>query len=671
MMLNDSQLKIYQSLDIDSEFNIGLLILYIIEGSSKILINGQMKEYEANELIIINDLQRYEIKSNKNTIIASLYISREELDAFYNFNKKYFINTEKLDSKLLKINMIDLITCYVNPNSKNLDNIIEQIHQLMTTLHEYRILDDKYNLSEDIDVRKGFDYMYAHCKEKLYFSDVARNGLLTERNLSKKLREVTGLRYLELLKMIRLSHCTFDLMYTKKCLAQIASENGYANEGVLIDLFRNRYGITPARFRKQMMHDTYYTFHHKHAIQLKNFDNIHDQLKQLTNQNIGHVNINIREEDSWNDKIRTPNLLIYITNIETLTNYFQQSKLLSMRREMGQYNILFSYQLFKDICRSDFESNKRVHQMFSFILEHQFDISFEIKLCRTQKLVEYTTRLKRLLNYLTDCTYFYGPRTFKFYIDATYQQFDKISQIIKENLKDTIVTLVMNSQNNYLAKRMSHKMNDNKQITYKVHREIEASKNTATILKNNPSVKILYQPKIPNKIESLISIVKWSIKYSQVVSIIIDDTWIDSMIPSQSSHLIIKELQLNTESQYQFFELLLTLIRLRGEIVYYNGLILMTKYMTEYQIIVFPNLQIIKEVYQRINVTDLKLGDIEYRHQDFWIKSASIIKHQSNTSENTYTKQERIYTKVGENFIFQFYTTPDVIKHIYIKQKIN
>ncbi|UXV31789.1 hypothetical protein [Mammaliicoccus sciuri] len=42
-MLYDSNLKIYQPLNIQSDFNMGLLLLFVIEGSSKIYINGKKK----------------------------------------------------------------------------------------------------------------------------------------------------------------------------------------------------------------------------------------------------------------------------------------------------------------------------------------------------------------------------------------------------------------------------------------------------------------------------------------------------------------------------------------------------------------------------------------------------------------------------------------------------
>ncbi len=101
-MLYDSNLKIYQPLNIQSDFNMGLLLLFIIEGSSKIYINGKRKIYQANDIVIINDLEHYRIYSNEDTVIATLYLSRCELDYFFQFEKKYYIDVDKLDNSVLK-----------------------------------------------------------------------------------------------------------------------------------------------------------------------------------------------------------------------------------------------------------------------------------------------------------------------------------------------------------------------------------------------------------------------------------------------------------------------------------------------------------------------------------------------------------------------------------------
>ncbi|RIN85992.1 hypothetical protein BU004_03345, partial [Mammaliicoccus sciuri] len=68
-MLYDGNFKIYQPLNIQSDFNMGLILLYVIEGSSKIYINGKRKVYQANDILIINDLEQYRIYSNEDTVI--------------------------------------------------------------------------------------------------------------------------------------------------------------------------------------------------------------------------------------------------------------------------------------------------------------------------------------------------------------------------------------------------------------------------------------------------------------------------------------------------------------------------------------------------------------------------------------------------------------------------
>lgn len=669
-MMYDCNLKIYQTLNVQSEFNIGLLLLYIIEGSSNISINGKTNMYKSNDMIVINDLDHYRILSSKKSVIACLFLSRVELDKFFRFNKKYYINKDKLDLSVLKFYMNKLIVNYVNDQSENekQNKILEYINQLVMTLHLYRKLDGTI-ISNNIDVYSGINYMYEHYKEKLYIGKVATQCLLSVRRFSNKLEEVTGMRFNELLRNIRLSYSAFDLMYTKKLISQIANDNGFTNESGFITHFRDKYHITPAKFRKQLENDHYYPFHNKNTTLLRSFEHINDQIKYLTDRDVDYVSIDINMKNKMRSKISTPNLLIYIRDIETLTNNFQQSKLLSMRREIGLFGLLFSHQLFYELYQSNFENNKLVHQMFSFSLEHQFDISFEVKLGKNQNIEEFTLIFKRLLNYLTDCTYFYGQRSFQFYIDASYYQFNRISKIIQDNLKESKVILVLNKQNNYLAKRMSHKVNDNKQIACKVHHEIDSDKDITSILKNNPSLNILYQPNIPNRIESLISIFKWSIAFNQNISMIIDDTWLDSMIPSQSSHLMIKELQLNKESHYQLFELILTLKRLRGDIVYFNGLILMTHYLNEYQIIIFPNMKIFNRLHQRININGFKLGEIEYRHHDILIKNNQLI--INSDGDNHQNMAEVSFKREIGKLIVQFYTSPYAIKHIYIKQKIN
>lgn len=669
-MLYDSNLKIYQPLNIQSDFNMGLLLLFIIEGSSKIYINGKRKIYQANDIVIINDLEHYRIYSNEDTVIATLYLSRCELDYYFQFEKKYYIDVDKLDNSVLKYYMNKVLANYIKYKNDMDTNVFNTIKQLMMTLRLYRIVDKDHDYYLNNDIHKAINYMHDHYKEKLYIAEVATNCILSVRWFSENLEEITDMKFRELRKSIRLSYAIFDLIYSKKSITQIAGDNGFAYESNFITSFRDKYHITPAKYRKQLTNDQYYPFNNKRTNLIENLNKISHRLKDLTNNVADYISLDIHLDEQLTSKLPTSNLLIYIRNIETLTNNFQQSKLLTMRREIGQYGLMFSHHLINELLNeSNFESNRLMHQMFSFSLEHQFEISFEINLSRNENLEVFADRFKRLLNYLIDCTYYYGQRQFHFYLNMTYYQYNHVHKMINETLKDSKVTLILNDYDKYLANQMTHIIDGNNQIACKVYHELVSDREITTILKNNSSLNILYQPTTPNRIESLIETFKWCLEYRQRISIIIDDTWIDSMIPSQSSHLMIKELQLNKESQYQLFELILTLKRLRGNIVFFNDNILVTHYLNEYQLLIFPNNKLFNKLHQKLNITGLNIEDIEYRIHDICIKRNKPINQQFN--EETGNKINTInFDKESRKLVIDYYSSADVIKHIYIKQKI-
>lgn len=673
-MLYDSNLKIYQPLNIQSDFNMGLLLLFIIEGSSKIYINGKRKIYQTNDIVIINDLEHYRIYSNEDTVIATLYLSRCELDYFFQFEKKYYIDVDKLDNSVLKYYMNKVLANYIKYKNDMDTNVFNTIKQLMMILRLYRIVDEDHDYYLNNDIHKAINYMLDHYKEKLYIAEVATNCILSVRWFSENLEEMTDMKFRELRKSIRLSYAIFDLIYSKKSITQIAGDNGFAYESNFITSFRDKYHITPAKYRKQLTNDQYYPFNNKRTNLIENLNKISHRLKDLTNNVADYISLDIHLDEQLTSKLPTSNLLIYIRNIETLTNNFQQSKLLTMRREIGQYGLMFSHHLINELLNeSNFESNRLMHQMFSFSLEHQFEISFEINLSRNENLEVFADRFKRLLNYLIDCTYYYGQRQFHFYLNMTYYQYNHVYKMVNETLKDSKVTLILNDYDKYLANQMTHIIDGNNQIACKVYHELVSDREITTILKNNSSLNILYQPTTPNRIESLIETFKWCLEYKQRISIIIDDTWIDSMIPSQSSHLMIKELQLNKESQYQLFELILTLKRLRGNIVFFNDNILVTHYLNEYQLLIFPNNKLFNKLHQKLNITGLNIEDIEYRIHDICIKHNKPINQQINQqfNEKTGNKINTInFDKESRKLVIDYDSSADVIKHIYIKQKI-
>lgn len=676
-MLHDCNLKIYHPLNIQYEFNLGIIVLYIIEGKASISINHSKNEYKSGDVIIINDLELFGVITNKDTIIACLTLSRIELDEIYHFNKRYFLNPNKIDNALLKARMIKLISNYLNREGRENRNVLESIfgsiNDVAKLLFDSRVIDDNYlNYGRDkvySDIANTIDYVYKNNKNKITIAEVARTSLYSKRKLSNKLRQHTGRKFTDLLKDVRLIYSSYELMYTAHTLSQIAIDNGYSNESSFIKNFRERYDITPGKFRKQMYQDEYFSFRNDKTSLMDDFSMLREFIRESEMSLIVEDNIEIDMRDVQSSNVLSPDLLVYVTHKETLTNQYHQSKLLCMRREYGKYCLLFSHALLCEFYELGFEDNKIIDQIFSFCLENQFDISFEIQLNKHSSLNNFLIYFERLLIYLTECTYYYGMQSFKFYIDTSYQQFNIITETVSKYLVDATMILILNTRNDYLAHRMSHKLDSHFLISYKIKNETDINKEISEKFKDIPSFNILYQPKFPNRITSLVSIFKWSVFHNEKVTMLINDIWIDSMIPSQSSHFMIKEKQSNIESQRQLFELMLTLKRLRGEIVYFNEHILLTNYFYEYQLLVFPNTHSFKMMHQRIKMKNIEINSFVCRPNNIIISENTKLGNNELLTNMDLELREVSIVKEPNNLIVQYYSSPSFIKHIYIKIK--
>ena len=69
---------------------------------------------------------------------------------------------------------------------------------------------------------------------------------------NRLIKKHLGRTYCDVLQEIRLFNAEQLLMQSDKTIAQIAEEVGYRNKGYFYKLFTEKYGMTPAEYRKQL-----------------------------------------------------------------------------------------------------------------------------------------------------------------------------------------------------------------------------------------------------------------------------------------------------------------------------------------------------------------------------------------------------------------------------------
>ncbi|MFO7536247.1 MAG: AraC family transcriptional regulator [Kiritimatiellia bacterium] len=118
-----------------------------------------------------------------------------------------------------------------------LDDFIEGIYR-----HGYGRLHPRVN--------QALEFMQAHFTAAISLRDVARASGVSPFRIAHLMKEYTGKSVLQGILALRVKQAQHLLETTAKSGAEIAYETGFGDQSTFIKQFRNRTGITPARYRR-------------------------------------------------------------------------------------------------------------------------------------------------------------------------------------------------------------------------------------------------------------------------------------------------------------------------------------------------------------------------------------------------------------------------------------
>jgi AraC family transcriptional regulator len=96
------------------------------------------------------------------------------------------------------------------------------------------------------------DYVEAHLDDNLSLTVLADDTCLSAYHFSRSFKQATGVGPQRYVIHRRLERAKRLLRQTRRPLAWIAQEAGFADQSHLTQLFRRELGVTPGRFRADM-----------------------------------------------------------------------------------------------------------------------------------------------------------------------------------------------------------------------------------------------------------------------------------------------------------------------------------------------------------------------------------------------------------------------------------
>ncbi|GAA0746750.1 helix-turn-helix domain-containing protein [Clostridium oceanicum] len=242
-----------------------LEIIYVVEGSIKIIIETETHKVSTNEIEIINPDEAHSIEkiTAKNKVLI-FYINPLFLNRYYDIENRFFYTdfsakNSQTDEKYLNLRKyLSILLCEfvqrTEDYKENLEkNLVELLYYLVNNFH-YLIYDEEDLKDNEIQFERYdriIKYIYSNYHSKIRLRDLARKEFLSTHYLSTEMKNKVGYSFNDFLNLTRVEESIKLLLDTDKNISEISEELGFSHIRYFNKHFKKHYKCTPTQYRKK------------------------------------------------------------------------------------------------------------------------------------------------------------------------------------------------------------------------------------------------------------------------------------------------------------------------------------------------------------------------------------------------------------------------------------
>ncbi|ELW9440506.1 helix-turn-helix domain-containing protein [Pluralibacter gergoviae] len=265
MAQSDSEFSVDvgEIISLSEEGKSALTLLWVLEGTQTLEVEGESRRLDQNALHIINGHQRWTLSGSPDNVTLRLVLSAAWLCQLYPefFSHAYAVPDES-DGRL--------------PHCDALRHLLHQLlaGTLLNHSPRYRLeatrwiseilllLTGRFQQPPALRVRQqnpGWSRRISHVVERINtgytrritLAEIARAEFVSEPWLSRLFHKEVGISFMQYITRLRLEKAAAALRSSNQPLHQIAQAHGFASTRMMSDLFRRHYAMTPGKFRRQ------------------------------------------------------------------------------------------------------------------------------------------------------------------------------------------------------------------------------------------------------------------------------------------------------------------------------------------------------------------------------------------------------------------------------------
>lgn len=259
------------SMTIPAHWHQYLEIIYLAAGKMTAVIQGQIYELTARDMLIINseDIHMTQI-SDEETCYYLLQVSASQLSNFFpNFHLLRFDTIISLDDSSDKASpdpfkeasFLEIERCMMEMHSifqKKADGypllFSAKLHELLYYLyknHSSWLQARKYDHNFP-QILKTLDWVQNHYTQPLTLTIAASHLGFSREYFCRLFKKFTGQTFLEYVNNIRAMKLYDDLCTSNESITSLMEKHGITNYKVFLRTFRELYGTTPQKIRREL-----------------------------------------------------------------------------------------------------------------------------------------------------------------------------------------------------------------------------------------------------------------------------------------------------------------------------------------------------------------------------------------------------------------------------------
>lgn len=236
-------------------------LYYVLDGTLKISVLNQQHCLTADQLLVVNPFVSHAVLEAGATLaIFTIDLAKYDQHVL-SPNVRFDCNsvTSSNDESLAQLKRV--LARFVKNNvagheGKELINkslSYELLHILVSDFSTEESLAGQSNSLQAARMEDILQYTNEHYAEGLSLTDLANRYYLTVPYMSKFFKTMMGTTFTDYMNDIRLSHVLNDLPRTDLSTEQLAETHGFPNTKSLVSLFKKRYRVTPAQYKRQLI----------------------------------------------------------------------------------------------------------------------------------------------------------------------------------------------------------------------------------------------------------------------------------------------------------------------------------------------------------------------------------------------------------------------------------